>query len=73
MSMYSSILSIDIEHGEIFLHFRSLNVGVSAWNRKTKRYQYFNVQFERAVSIAAKAMNRKDLVEPLGEQWEAAQ
>ena len=73
MSMYSPILSIDIEHGDIFLHFRSRNVGVSAWNRKTKRYQYFNVPFERAVSIAAKAINRHELVEPFGEEWEAAQ
>ena len=73
MSKYSSILSVDIQHSDIFLHFRSRDVAVAAWNRKAKRYQYFNVAFERAVSIAAKAINRQELVEPFGEQWEAAQ
>jgi hypothetical protein len=71
--IHGSILSIDIDHGDLFLHFRDCGrVAVSAWNHRTSTYRYFIVSFQRGVSIAAKAMRAKRLVEPFSENAEAA-
>lgn len=70
---YRAILELDIDHGDIFLHFRDCGeVSVSAWNQKTSSYRNFIVSFQRGVSIAAKAIRAKRLVEPFGGNAEAA-
>ena len=70
---YHTILELDIDHGDIFLHFRkSGEVSVSAWNQRTSSYRNFIVSFQRGVNIAAKAIKAKRLVEPFGENAEAA-
>lgn len=70
---YRAVLELDIDHGDIFLHFRNCGeVSVSAWNHRTRTYRYFIVSFQRGVNIAAKAMRAKRLVEAFGQNAEAA-
>lgn len=70
---YRAILELDIDHGYIFLHFRNCGeVSVSAWNHRTRTYRNFIVSFQRGVSIAAKAIRARRLVEAFGENAEAA-
>jgi hypothetical protein len=61
------VISIDINGGDICLHFHPDVCLLAAWSHREKSYFCRRVSEDRAISIAAKAMRAGKRVEAFGD------